>query len=384
MQRQFQPTLDDKVAFLRNPKSYPDRPFEVEAIETHFAWVFLTSRYAYKLKKPLRQSFMDYRTLAARKRGCRAEMRLNRRLAPRVYLSAVPLSIDRSGALKLGKGLQVADWLVKMRRLPSARMLDHTLARRAPSAAEISQLIAHLAKFFRRAQRHAVKDAAYSARLRRQVTANRRALKRFGARLRQPLAASVATTQLEFIQGARAALGARGAHVVEGHGDLRPEHVCLGPPLAVIDCLEFDRDLRLLDPAEEMTFLALEVERMGAMHLAWEVLQRFCAASGDPVPAAVLHFYMSHRAATRAKLAAWHMDDPQFADVRPWIARTHSYLRDALRHALRAVRLARSAALPARGRPALEQGRKRHAAQHARHGLPKERGDRQDRERVSV
>jgi len=83
--------LADKVAFLKRPASFPDRPKRVESVETHMSWVFLTEHYAYKLKKPVCFDFLDYRTLAARRRCCEEEVRLNQRLAAGIYLAVAPL-----------------------------------------------------------------------------------------------------------------------------------------------------------------------------------------------------------------------------------------------------------------------------------------------------
>jgi aminoglycoside phosphotransferase family enzyme len=276
------------------------------------------------------------------------------------------------------------DWLVKMRRLPASGLLDHILERQSISDAEVDRLIALLVRFFRHARRSPIAGKSYLGRLRRQVAANRRALRGYGAQLRQALADQVAETQRRLMALASPELTARGAHVVEGHGDLRPEHVCVGRPLCVIDCVEFDRDLRLSDPVEELAFLALETERLGHRRLAARLLRRYLEMRGDRVGEAVVQFYMSHRAATRAKLAAWHIADPQFPDPRPWIARCHSYLRDALRHARRAVRLAGRLRAAVGRRPALEQGRKRNAADDAAHGLGKKRRNGQDREPVAL
>jgi aminoglycoside phosphotransferase family enzyme len=350
----------------------------VEVIETHFAWVFLTARHAYKLKKPLHRARMDYRTLGSRARGCREEIRLNRRLAPAVYLAAVPLSTDRRGRLHLGRGERIEDWLVKMRRLPAASMLDRTLARRPLRKAEIDGLMGILERFFASAPSRPLRGADYVVRLRRQVHANRRLLSRHGTRTRAAIEA-VARAQLEFLEAelSRADLAARAAHLVEGHGDLRPEHVCLAPPISVIDCLEFDRALRRLDPLEELAFLALEIERLGHGALARELMRRSRRVADAQVPDAVLHFYMSHRAATRAKLSAWHIGDPQFPNPRPWAARTRSYLSDALRHSRGALRLVRRSSPSAMRRPALEQRRHRNAARHPDHRLTQQGRDRQ-------
>jgi aminoglycoside phosphotransferase family enzyme len=118
--------------------------------------------------------------------------------------------------------------------------------------------------------------------------------------------------------------------------------VCLGPDISVIDCLEFSRDLRLLDPLDDIALLALEMERLGQPQLAELLLQRFNAALSRPAGAGLLHFYLSLRAATRAKVAAWHLEDPQFKVAQPWIDRTHSLLQDGLRHAQLALALRES------------------------------------------
>jgi aminoglycoside phosphotransferase family enzyme len=331
------PTLDDKLAFLRDPASYADGTSVVESIETHFAWLFLTTAHAYKLKKPVRHQCIDYVTLAAREQGCREEVRLNRRLAPTIYEGVVPLA-ERNGRLVLGAGERVHDWLVQMTRLPSARMLDHALRLGTVTGSDMDHIARTLATFFDQAIRSPIEDTQYLAKLGVQARATRAALSAYGARLPQGLVAEVERLQLGFIRDASDALGARGARVVEGHGDLRAEHVYLGPPVAVIDCLEFDRELRLLDPAEEIALLALEIAQLGRADLAERLSERFSCSSAHPAPPCVCEFYASQRAVTRAKLAAWHLDDPAFADPRPWIARTESLLAAAADHARRASR----------------------------------------------
>jgi aminoglycoside phosphotransferase family enzyme len=375
-----QPPLTEKVAFLRDPRSYPGGVRRVTAIETHFAWVFLTSEHAHKLKKPMRHGAMDYRSLAAREHGCREELRLNRRFAPAVYRSVIPL-VRRDGRLALGGDGEIVDWLVRMRRLPDARMLDCVLARRTLRGGELDRLVRALARFFRAARPEPMRGAAYVSRLDRQVAQNRRALRRAGARARQRRADSVARAQRRFLRRARRLLGERAAHVVEGHGDLRAEHVCLAAPVTVIDRLEFSHDLRRVDPLEEVAFLSLEIERLGHRELAAELVRRFCEATRDPASPALVCFYRSHRAANRAKLAAWHLGDPQFPDPRPWLARTDSYLRDAGRHALEALRLVEAgSSVPVDGRPALEQRRNRRPPRHAADEAAEQRRHRNDRQ----
>ena len=122
--RTFDHDTEAKLAFLAQRAAYSDRPCRVECIETHMAWVFLTDRHAFKLKKPVRYEFLDFSTVEARRQDCAREIELNRRLAADVYLESVPLSVGADGLLQLGGDGEIVDWLVKMRRLPRERMLD--------------------------------------------------------------------------------------------------------------------------------------------------------------------------------------------------------------------------------------------------------------------
>src|SRR5690606_30811831 len=211
------------------------------------------------------------------------------------------------------------------------------LQERSLTDSELRRLCRRLARFFAEAQPEPWQPDAYVSRVQRQISRNRRELKRAGRRIRARLVEGVIRKQREFIARARARLAARGPRVVDGHGDLKAEHVFMGPPVSVIDCVEFDRNLRLLDPIEELAFLALEIERLGHEPLVHALMRTFREAGGGGVSDALLSFYMSHRAATRAKLAVWHLWDPQFADARPWTERANSYLADADRYVRRAL-----------------------------------------------
>jgi aminoglycoside phosphotransferase family enzyme len=345
-----------QVAFLRDPRHYRDGTRAVRVIETHFAWVFLTRRHAWKLKKPLRQWPLDYRSLASRQHGCEAELQLNRRLAPRVYQAVVALTVRADGRLELDGTGRTVDWLVRMRRLPAARMLDQRLLRGQIRAADLDRITRLLADFHAGAERRPLAGEAYLRRLRQRTADNRRALRARGLRFDPALVDAIAAAQLAFIAAAGDRLRPRAARLVDGHGDLRPEHVYPGPPACVIDCLEFSAGLRVLDPAEELAFLAAECERMGAPAVGWRLLQLYCAASGDAVPTALLHFYMSQRAMTRARISAWRLRDPRLADPVAWRDRTSSYLAQARRHADEALALASgSHGRSVRRRPAQQQ-----------------------------
>jgi aminoglycoside phosphotransferase family enzyme len=263
-------------------------------------------------------------------------------------------------------------------------MLDRAIARRAVTSGDLESLTDVLVAFFRRAQRKPMTPMAYGSRLRARTLRNARDLRAPDLRLDRAKIDPVIRAQLDFIAGASSLLGTRGAKLMEGHGDLRPEHVWLGPRPLVIDCLEFDPELRRLDPAEEMAFLALECARLGASRVGDDLLQRYRAAMQDPVPDALMQFYLSQRAATRAKIAAWHLRDPRYRR-RQWLTRANSYLEDALHCARLALRgIERESPLFVRRKgPAAQQRSEWLARQDAPHGLAEQRPDGQRNEPVA-
>ena len=347
------PSLPAKLAYLADPRHYTPRPRSIGCIETHYAWVFLVGSYALKLKKPMRQTSMDYRTLADRERACRTELQLNRRLAPSVYLGLAALKQTRTGRLSLRSGTRVVDWLVRMRRLAPRRSLERTLVRRGVTERDWARLTATLSGFFAAAEQRPMGEAAYLARLRRQTASTARALCAADLGLDARRVAALAKVQRQFLTTHGALLRGRAAQLRDGHGDLRPEHVFLdsrASRLCVIDCLEFDADLRRLDPAEEIAFLALECARLAGARSASRLIAHYRRSSADRVPAALIDFYMSRRAAVRALISAWHLRDAAFALEQPaWRARAESYLADALRLGRRALSRAGRTATAARG-----------------------------------
>jgi uncharacterized protein len=328
-------SLRDKVRFLQRPDSYPERPGATQAVESHMSWVFLTPRHAYKLKKPVRYSYLDYSTIAARRENCAAEVRLNRRFAPAVYLGIVPLNVEPSGRLRLGGAGEPCDWLVKMVRLPAERTLEAQIERDTVDGAQLRRAIHVLTRVYRQAAPVDIAADAYLARFRSDLQENLAELTDAAFELSSELPQIVAAAQERFLHRHAALLNARveAGRIVEGHGDLRPEHIYLLDPPIIMDCLEFNRDLRLLDLVDELAYLALECHRLGAPHLGDVVLATYRADTGDRPPDALIDFYGSARAMLRAKLAIWHLRDEHRPDAEKWQARTMRYLYIAADHA---------------------------------------------------
>jgi aminoglycoside phosphotransferase family enzyme len=342
--------------FLRSPETYRSLGLQgevVQTIETHHAWVFLFGEHALKLKKPVRSRWLDFSTPALRGAACRAEWRLNQALAPGVYLGLVQVRAQaggwvlrlEAGAQPLAPGLEtptahgacsdatVQDWLVLMRRLPAERMLDQLIADGTLGPEAVDRLARALCGFWSSAQRVAVDPGAWCERAAQALHEHARGLEHPAWVLPKVNAAPWRAAALQaqqalagcrrLLDGCARDLAQRAAQgrIVNGHGDLRPEHVHLPPapgrPL-VIDRLEFNEGLRQVDPFEELSYLAVECRRLDA---AW-VGRRLFAQCGrlldDRPPHRLLRLYGAQRALLRARLCLAHLQEASVQDGQRW------------------------------------------------------------------
>jgi uncharacterized protein len=326
--------LEAKVAFLSDPRAYPSRPQGLTRRETHMSWVFIGDRLVYKLKKPVRFSYLDFSTVGQREAACRAELRLNRRLAPAVYVDVAPLTLGEHG-LSLGGDGRTVDFLVVMRRLDERLMLENALVDGTLDRADLDRLATMLAAFYARARPKLSAPAAFLAGWRRKLADNRRVLSDSRLALDFGLLARIDRAQRRFLGECSSLLSDRIARrrIVDGHGDLRPEHIWLGEPMAIIDCLEFSPALRAVDPFDEIAFLEVECERLRSGWPGRYLAKRVGRLLADSIPAPLAAFYRCYRAATRARLAFAHLLDAEPREAAKWPKQGHAYLGIAARNA---------------------------------------------------
>jgi aminoglycoside phosphotransferase family enzyme len=331
------------VAFLSRPGAYAHPVGDVVLRETHMSWVFLAGDRVYKLKKPVRFPYLDFSSLERREAACRAEVSLNRRLAPDVYIGVAPLTLSAGGPSIGGAG-PIADWLVVMHRLDERWALEEVLRERRLHTSQLDRLVATLVRFYRRARPVFLSAGAHLSRWSENLTANRCVLldPRFG--LPSTLIQRVDRIQRRFVSGQRGMLEARALRhrIVDGHGDLRPEHIWLNAEVRIIDCLEFNARLRAVDPCDEIAYLDLECERLGAAWAGRYVRTRVARGLNDDLPTALFHFYRSYRAMLRARLAIAHLSEPAPRTPEKWPRRARAYLSIAARDAARLEALLRT------------------------------------------
>jgi aminoglycoside phosphotransferase family enzyme len=324
------PTIAEKVEFLRKAEAYGERRSDVAVIETHMSWVFLVGDRVFKLKKPVKFPYLDYSTLDRREAACRAEQDLNRRLAPSVYLEVRPLRLSAQGLSIDGDG-EIVDWLVVMRRLDETRLLDRAIVTESVSLADVDRVAQLLVRFYRTAARTYLSPALHISEWRRNVALNHAHLlnPRFGLPSGQVWRIDRAQRRFLARHGDLLAARTLARRIVNGHGDLRPEHVWVGNPPQIIDCLEFSAQLRAVDPFDEIAYLGLECERLGEAWVGERFRRQLALGLHDNVPKPLFHFYRCYRATLRARLAIAHLLEPRPRTPRKWPALAGVYLRIA-------------------------------------------------------
>ena len=334
-----EPSLAAKIEFLSRGDAYRPPVPDVARHETHMSEVFLAGDRVYKLKKPVRFPYLDFSTLARREAACRAELKLNRRLAPDTYRDVVPLVLSEQGLAIGGEG-EVVDWLVVMNRLDDAQMLDRVIGEGRLHRWQLDRLAAVLVQFYRRANAVFISPAVYAAELWRSLAYNRRVLLDPHFRIPSGSVRYIDAMQRRFLIERAELLTerVRTRHIVDGHGDLRPEHICLGDPVRIIDCLEFNARLRMVDPFDEIAFLCVECERLGAAWAGEYLHRRLMHALHDGHPEELFVFYRCHRATLRARLAVAHLLEPDPRTPEKWLPLARTYLKLAAADAVRLER----------------------------------------------
>jgi uncharacterized protein len=294
-----------------------------ELRETHISWVFMFERVVLKVKKPVDFGFVDFSTLERRRSACEAEVALNARLAPGVYLGLVPILQKPDGRVQFGSVGEAAgypatstmdgeiiDWAVQMRRLLDRERADQLLAAGRLGAGDIERLAGRLAGFHAAAEAGAHIDpfgspAAIGFNVRENFTQAGRALREV---VTAREADQVEAQQLGFLEeyGALFERRVRARRIRDGHGDLRLEHVYFHeqePPL-VLDCIEFNERFRYADVCSDIAFLAMDLTWHGRTDLAELFLATYARESDDYDLYSVVDFYESYRAYVRAKICA--------------------------------------------------------------------------------
>ncbi|RTL28558.1 MAG: aminoglycoside phosphotransferase [Burkholderiales bacterium] len=300
------------------------RQLHAQLIETHISWVLLDGTHAWKIKKPVTLSFLDFSSLTTRHRLCHEELALNRRLAPSLYLDVSPIS-GTAEAPELGGTGEPIEYALRMKQFDAGALFSERLAHGQLMPDHLVQLAEKLAAFHAQApQAGQADDWGSPARITRPVETLMQGLQAHGCE------AACAALQ-PWLQQQAQVLHAiwlqrrQDGWVIEGHGDLHLANAVLLPEGATaFDCIEFDPALRWVDGLSDIAFMAMDLMAHGHDDLAWCFLNAYLDVRGDHAGLPVLRYYLVYRALVRALVARLRADQGG-ADRRP------DYLALALR-----------------------------------------------------
>lgn len=294
---------------LRDPACYAHAAGPVRVIETHISWVLLTGEFAYKIKKPLDLGFLDFSTLTQRLHACCDEVRLNRRLAPDIYLDVVPITGSPRAPHVDGSG-ETFEYAVKMRQFPADATLDRLDAQGRMSAHQVEAIAATLACFHLDGCARATADSPWGGpeKVWQPVAQN---FLQIAPRLDEPADRRQLDALQRWSEAEHARLAPlmsarrRDGFVRECHGDLHLGNLAwMDDRLLVFDCLEFNPGLRWIDIQSEVAFCYMDLLQRGHADWAWLFLNLWLERSGDYEGLALLRYYAVYRALVRAKVAA--------------------------------------------------------------------------------
>jgi aminoglycoside phosphotransferase family enzyme/predicted kinase len=314
----------------------------IEVVQTHISVVLLGRTIALKLKKPLDFGFLNYTTLEKRRMACEAEVVLNRRLCPDVYLGVQPV-VEREGVVHLGGAGEVLDYAVLMRRLPQARMLDSMVQNGSVTETIVARVAHKLAEFHRHARRGPeINEFGSSKVLARNWQENFEQVAPF-------VDETISGEKLEairqwvehWIDKNLSMLQERidAGHICDGHGDVRCESICIRDEtedgLCLFDCIEFNERFRYGDVVGEVAFLASDLDAYGRPDLGYLFAEQYSAFSGDEQLFSLLPFYRCYRAFVRGKVLSFRLAEPEFSKMEKHEAamRARTYFDWASRYA---------------------------------------------------
>lgn len=312
------------LSALREPAAYPHAVGPVVHLETHISHVFLAGDYAYKIKKPVDFGFLDFTTLEKRRAACEDEVRLNRRLAPGIYLGVVSIC-QQGGKLNVAPqgctdGAHIAEYAVQMRRMSQDGLLDHLATHNQLQLSHLVDVAQQVADFHARAARGPEIERFGSLEsIRAPALQNFEQTAPFVGRVvtaERHCALRAATEAFLDTHAERFAERVRAHRIVDGHGDLHLRNMCLVDGRVVIfDCIEFNPALRAGDVMSDIAFLTMDLDHRRLPAHANRFLNEYLEHSHDYAGLPLLDFYQAYRACVRAKVSCFELEqDAGLAD----------------------------------------------------------------------
>ena len=317
---------------LQSPPSFPHPTTAPKLLQTHISWVFLTGEYAYKIKKPVKFSFLDFSTREKRKAACEEEVRLNRRLAPQTYLGVVPITANGHASFE-GKGFPM-DYAVKMRQLPEERMMSRLLEKGEVDESHIRPIAEIVADF------HSKIDVIHEPEYNSPEMVAEQFADLGGVRETAEKACGtgnkidfILKKAEDFIRRNHSLLLKRQKEgfIRDCHGDLYSGNIFLTDPIIIFDCIEFNKSFRYTDTSADIGFLAMDLDAHGRKDFSQLFVSEYLRLSKDEGMPSLLNYYKCYRANVRAKIAALtyaqHPSDEEKKKIEKYLTLAEEYAK---------------------------------------------------------
>ncbi|HKM59673.1 MAG TPA: phosphotransferase [Candidatus Bathyarchaeia archaeon] len=304
-------TQKEIVDALMIPDAYPEGTGEIELIQTHISFVFLTEKFVYKVKKAVNFGFLDFSTLSKRKFFCEKELELNRRLCPEIYLKVVP--INKSKGITIDGDGETVEYALKMKRLPQETIMTCLLSENKVNNKTIDELAKIIARFHQNAQCSEAIDEFGSFKI---IKLN---WDENFVQTKKYVDQTIPKEEYKFLENQVGGFMKTNNALFEGrikngkirdcHGDLHSGNIFITDRICIFDAIEFNDRFRYSDVASDVAFLAMDLDFQQRRDLADYLIDRYVAYSKDTDLTKVLGFYKCYRAYVRGKVISFKLDD---------------------------------------------------------------------------
>jgi len=299
------------------PEAYDEEPGQIELIQTHISFVFLTRNFVYKVKKAVNLGFLDFTSLEKRRFFCEKELELNRRLCGDMYLEVVPINRTKSNIIKIKGEVETVEYAVKMKRMPQEKMMNRLLEEKKVDNKLIDRITKIIAEFHSKAETNtrisefgslAIIETNWKENFEqtREFVGETISLKNFKLireRIDDFMKRNVALFEKRMAEN----------RIRDCHGDIHSGNIFVTDRIYIFDAIEFNERFRYSDVASDIAFLAMDLDFKERTDLSNFFVRRYVTYSGDQELMKLLPFYKCYRAYVRGKVISFKLKDPSIS-----------------------------------------------------------------------
>lgn len=304
---------------MLDPKTYDEKVERIKSVQTYHSYIFLTGKYAYKIKKPVKYPYFDFTTLQKRKSTLEKEVRLNKRTSEGIYIKVLPIR-EKDGKIKIGGMGKTIEYALKMKEIPQEAMMTKLLKENKIDKKIIEKLAKIIANFHLNAKTSKRIDRFGSLRIIKYIwNEHFSQTEDFKNRtITEEQFNLIKEKIFSFIDQNKKLFEKRVLEnkIRDCHGDLYSDSIFIADKIYIIDAVEFNDRIRCHDVASDIAFLAMDLDARGRPDLSDYLIQKYIELTKDFELKKLLNFYKCHRAYVRGKVNSFKSADAVPAEER--------------------------------------------------------------------